>query len=404
MVYLNHDVYLVEGILNSAIYDLTNKKLFHLNNDAKNALKRAISSKDIIYNQAEENFINELLKKEILTKEFVKEHDIMDLRKESSIDFVWIEITNKCNLQCVHCYDEASNLNSQIMSYNDFCYIIDELVKNKIKKIQLIGGEPLLLGNKLINYLDYCKEKFEYIEIFTNATLMTDDLLKYFKENNIKIAVSVYSYNADEHNKVTQNENSFSLTNKAISKLREYGIKYRVRNVLMDNLIQGEKNTDLYTLSKTRDIVRMAGRANVKLLNHKLISEKLITKDTFSALELNRNFIARLVSGHNCFSRRLYFSVDLEVYPCVMERRISHGNLKNDNLKNLINPKILKFNKEFINGCKDCEFRYVCFDCRPDSLEENVAEKPWYCTYNPYTGIWLDKSAFADNILSSYKK
>jgi hypothetical protein len=50
--------------------------------------------------------------------------------------------------------------------------------------------------------------------------------------------------------------------------------------------------------------------------------------------------------------------------------------------------------KDQVAVCKDCEYRYVCFDCRP--LSEGAAggradylHAPYpRCTYNPYTGEW----------------
>jgi SPASM domain peptide maturase of grasp-with-spasm system len=45
--------------------------------------------------------------------------------------------------------------------------------------------------------------------------------------------------------------------------------------------------------------------------------------------------------------------------------------------------------KDTLNGCKDCEFRYACTDCRVfiDSPDVKTA-KPSKCTYDPYTGNW----------------
>ena len=77
-----------------------------------------------------------------------------------------------------------------------------------------------------------------------------------------------------------------------------------------------------------------------------------------------------------------------------MERRLCHGNLKGATLQELLNPNILNYSKDEVNSCKDCEYRYVCRDCRPDSLTGEVSEKPWYCTYDPYTGQWESFEAF----------
>ena len=81
----------------------------------------------------------------------------------------------------------------------------------------------------------------------------------------------------------------------------------------------------------------------------------------------------------------------MDVYPCVMERELSHGNLKNGNLKDLIDNKICSLSKDYIEECKECEFRYACYDCRPDRISDSLFEKPYYCTYNVNNGEWIDK-------------
>ena len=82
-----------------------------------------------------------------------------------------------------------------------------------------------------------------------------------------------------------------------------------------------------------------------------------------------------------------------------MERRVNHGKISKQNGIKL-NSSILNLSKDFINECKECEFRYTCFDCRPDSLNNNINIKPWYCTYSPLTGEWKDSQEFIDEILS----
>ena len=101
----------------------------------------------------------------------------------------------------------------------------------------------------------------------------------------------------------------------------------------------------------------------------------------FQNLKIESNFIKKNLFRHNCFSYKFYIDARLNLYPCVMERRIKYGNLKNDNIVNIINDNVvpINFTKDNINGCKECEFRYCCFDCRPDSLSNNIKAKPWYC-------------------------
>ena len=395
MLYLNEKVYIVDGKTNGAIYDLNKGNLYHISKEAK-AFLHKVCSEEFIPTFNEQQYIDYLIAEEILTETETKEHSIEELIEPFEIGFVWIEVTNICNLRCIHCYDEAGCGKGDVMSYSDFCHIIDELTINHISKVQLIGGEPFVLGEDLITYLEYMKGKFEYIEIFTNGTLIKEKWITYLKENNIHIALSVYSYQESEHNKVTQS-NSWKKTNDTIQKLKENGIPYKVKNVIIKGIDIGEKNTDLYSLSYKKDIIRLTGRASLKLVSKDMLKRKLITEKSFSD-KLSLSLVKRCVSGHNCFNRRLYFAVDSKVYPCVMERRLCHGNIKGKHLTDILSDEIRKLDKNKIEVCQDCEFRYCCFDCRPDSNGKGIYDKTWYCTYNPYTGVWEDIDRFSDNL------
>ena len=47
------------------------------------------------------------------------------------------------------------------MSFKDFEYVANELIKYGVKSVQVIGGEPLILGNNLKEMLTYAKSIFE---------------------------------------------------------------------------------------------------------------------------------------------------------------------------------------------------------------------------------------------------
>ena len=238
--------------------------------------------------------------------------------------------------------------------------------------------------------------------LVTNGTFITSEWAEYFKHNGIRIALSVYSYEAKEHDAVTNEQGSWAKTNNAIKMLAAAGVKYCVRNVLLKGIDVGEKNTKLYTLNKERDVVRMIKMANAQLLSAENIRKRLITKKRFSARIKKANVI-RCVSGNNCFSTHIYFGFDGTIYPCVMERRMSHGNIFDAPLAKLLKREILDFGKDNIVECRNCEFRYFCFDCRPDSMGAGVFDKPWYCTYRPLIGKWEDPEACVKKILLKVK-
>ena len=313
------------------------------------------------------------------------------------IKFVLIEVCTFCNLKCKHCYNESSVQCHETMSFDDFKFVCQELLDIGVRKVQLIGGEPFCHKN-IREMLEYASEKFEFVEVFTNGILINEQWCEFFKDNNIHVAMSIYSYNAEEHDKVTLQKGSYDKTVHSVELLKRYDIPHRIATVYMKDISVGEKNTELYTINPQKDVIRMAGIGNVGLLTPELLKRKQITKETFSHA-LNPEVIACNVNGNRCFASKLYISADLEVYPCVMERRLSHGNLKDDNLKNLIKKEIQELNKDKIESCKDCEFRYACYDCRPDSLSENIYAKPYDCTYDVDNGIWLNEDTVIKNIL-----
>lgn len=61
------------------------------------------------------------------------------------VRFMWLEITGKCQLECVHCYaDSGPDGTAGSMTTNDWYRVIDEAASMGIRMVQFIGGEPTL--------------------------------------------------------------------------------------------------------------------------------------------------------------------------------------------------------------------------------------------------------------------
>lgn len=399
---LNSSVYLVKGSARSCVYDFNSSKLYSVN--------KALAEKIDLLNSGEirNDLEDEELKKALdelvqigvlILTEIPVGHQIDEIKlADKECKFAWIEVTNKCNLKCRHCYNESDNQCKMSMSLNNYKIVIESLLKLRVPRIQLIGGEPFLCDRKLLKeMLDYTVGKFQLIEIFTNGTLLDYEWVEYLAKNDIHIALSVYSYDKNAHDEVTGCKGSWIKTNEAIRLLKERGVPYRVCNVLMKGVDQGQRTTDLYELSDIKDVVRMSGRASFSLLSEDLIRKKLITPKTFEA-PIQKAFVARLLSGHNCFRDKIYVSANMEVFPCAMERRLKHCTIVDEQKGIALDNSIRNLSKDLVDKCACCEYRYACFDCRPNSLSGNVHEKPWYCTYDPMTGEWASEDDFIDKL------
>ncbi len=393
--YLNKNIHVVTGAKNHCIYDLEKERLFSIDQSALEMLNKFLNTREDKLTKKEEEFLQQLLDFEVLTT-MPPNHSHIFLEKPT-INFAWIEVTKACNLRCVHCYNEAEyqeDFTTRNMDFQDFCRVVDMLQAMGVPRIQLIGGEPYILGNKLAQMLSYIKDKFQFVEIFTNGTLIKESDIDTLLVNNInQIALSVYSNISSEHDKVTKLKGSYNKTLNTIKALERAGIPYRIANVRMKEVLVGETEKDLINAKSRYDFVRLSGRGNLNLYDINLLTEKLITKNHFKK-KISRKYIERNMNMHNCFSNKMYIDVELNVYPCVMERRIKHGNIRSESIEDILQDWILTYTKDRVAGCRHCEYRYACHDCRPDRLSEDINAKPWYCTYNPLEGKWCDIEEF----------
>ena len=209
----------------------------------------------------------------------------------------------------------------------------------------------------------------------------------------ITASLSVYSYDSAMHDAVTGTGGSHQKTERGINLLRAYGIPFRTAAVRMKGIRIGAPCGKPYSLENRPDIVRMSGRSSLDLLDETLLREKLITVENFRK-PLNPQRVADAVSGNPCFSKKVCIAADLNVYPCIMERRLRHGNLRESTLAEILSPAVMHMNKDRVSGCRDCEFRYACPDCRPDSLSQSPDAKPYYCTYDEQRGEWMNSDAW----------
>lgn len=324
----------------------------------------------------------------LLPKLYIPEHKF-------NITFAWIEITQNCNLVCRHCYEGSSRRECKPeMSFDCFTFIVDELIKHGVGGIQLVGGEPLV-HSQISEMIDYVAGKFSYIEIYTNGTLLTDTLLDKISSYRMTLALSYYSEDPKHHDSVTCTKGSFNLTHSNIQKALDKGISVRLAAVEMKDIPKFQLSS--FDVPFRTDLPRLTGRADLSLYNRDMLRRKLITKETFARPIDAETFYKNKVL-HNCFGERLYVDCNLNLYPCAMERRITYGNLSGQTLDMLLHDSIATLTKDKIQGCKDCEYRYACYDCRCDAKGAPVDAKPWYCTYNQDAGAWVDPDTFIDDL------
>lgn len=96
---------------------------------------------------------------------------------------------------------------------------------------------------------------------------------------------------------------------------------------------------------------------------------------------------------NSCLNKKVGIDVNGEIKNCPSMHK-SYGNINTENLVDVINfnpefSSIWSITKDQVLVCKDCEFRYICTDCRVfiENKKDNLS-KPSKCTYNPYKAKW----------------
>ena len=95
---------------------------------------------------------------------------------------------------------------------------------------------------------------------------------------------------------------------------------------------------------------------------------------------------------NTCLNRKLSIAADGEIRSCPAMPQ-SFGNIRSTSLKSVAREPALiqigSITKDQVAVCRDCEFRYVCTDCRAFTCDsDDPYSKPAKCSYDPYTATW----------------
>lgn len=140
---------------------------------------------------------------------------------------IHIEIADACNERCIHCYIPNERKNNVIDSAL-FYRIVEEGRKMNIIHVTLSGGEPLL-HKDILGFLKKCRELELSVNVLSNLTLLTDDIISEMKKNILlSVQVSLYSMDAAVHDSITRLNGSFEKTKAGILRLCDEGIPVQI--------------------------------------------------------------------------------------------------------------------------------------------------------------------------------
>lgn len=408
---LKDECILIEGKLRGAIYDLSSGRVYSINRGAVELLKACqkapledIMDVNLADNKQYLTFLDNLTAKGLgatYNKKPTKKQALSLPAYQPKLEFVWLELTSTCNNRCLHCYSASSpHVAAGCVPHTRWLELITEARQTGAYGIQFIGGEPLLYARWRELVIKAHEEDYELIEVFTNATLIDDDCINFFKQHNVSVATTIYADNAETHDKVTLHPGSFNKTMTAIKKILAEKIPLRIASIIMKANEHESENivkllTELGVEPAPPDVVRPTGRGDDSELLPEAYTKPPIKPPFFTDPET----FAKAQHYHSCLAGRLAITATGDVIPCIFAREQICGNILNTSLADILNAKPLttcwQTTKNCITKCKDCEYRFACADCRPLAQGQD-SQRCWHaapadCSYNPYTGKWEDE-------------
>ena len=313
-----------------------------------------------------------------------------------------LKLTTACNLNCVYCSEGDQSVAT--LPQEIFFKLVDDLPAlleqsgSEDAEFLFHGGEPLLYGReRLQTLIDCAKENLRDFDVRflmqTNATLIDDDWIKFFAENEISVGVSLDGY-PELHDKNRRTKNDEPTAEKilvAVQKMREAGLSIGTlmvfnspEDVDADKLFDFIQEHELHT--KIHSVVPCGRAADVKNpaevygawveLMKKLFAKSLARDraDVIEPLDEIADAILGIAPIRECSFNGTCGKNFVSVYPdgevgfCGRDnlaRHLTYGNLRERTLLELFdsaNAQKIRARQDYLTAhdCKNCSDWELC--------------------------------------------
>jgi MoaA/NifB/PqqE/SkfB family radical SAM enzyme len=286
-------------------------------------------------------------------------------------NFAWFWLTDKCQLECRHCYAESGpDRDHGTMTYGDWRRVIGEAAELGVTTVQFIGGEPTLHPD-LGRHIECASDAGLNVIVFSNLVRVSKPLWQLFQKRSVSLATSYYTDDRDEHKLITGGHDTLRQTEANIRRAIELGIPISTGGV---DVLEGQRVEE----AKKRlvklgipsvgefDILRGVGRGSC--------GDKAKVDITQSC-------------GH-CTDGKLAIQPNGDVSLCVIMGQLVVGNVLEQSLSEIVNGE------EFANTLAlfEADFSARTYEhddsCRPTCVPTTTCVPDYPC--NPGPGFHED--------------
>ncbi len=146
-----------------------------------------------------------------------------------------IEVTRRCPLTCLHCYNNLSMSDTEAhrreLSYQELCRLMDDMADAGCLWLLLTGGE-IFARPDFLDIYTYAKRKGFIVTLFTNGTLITERIADYLVSwRPFAIEITLYGHTKETYERLTGIPGSFEKCIRGIRLLRDRGLPLALKTV-----------------------------------------------------------------------------------------------------------------------------------------------------------------------------
>lgn len=315
------------------------------------------------------------------------------LNHEGVLPSITFEITNVCNLKCVHCYlsDRSQNIIPEFLKLSYFENIISDLKELNVLSITLTGGEPLM-HPQFFEIIKLLKDNNFIVNLMSNITLINEENIKYIAKNIDTISTTLYGFSNNTYNAVTCSKDGYQKYCKARDLIHSNAIKLEERGILLvenkcDIMKYVEKDMQVEMHISSSIGSPYAARHRVdEQINVNFYYEHLIKNNNDSVIVNTPSYIC-----NSCLDS-LFIKANGNINACA-NLDIGLGNIKNTSIKDIVQSGVLKKKRELFRSFNFSK----CINC--DKLRFN----PLICPGNNQdeTGCMFTPSEYSCNMCRS---
>jgi len=338
-----------------------------------------------------------------------------------------MELTERCNNNCIHCYNNLPagdpETKHKELSTEEIKEILKQAASLGCLTVRYTGGEPLLREDFEELYI-FARKLGLKVLIFTNATLITPKLADLFVRmpplENMEI--TVYGLKRESYEAITRNPGSFDAAWQGIRLLQEKKVPFVVKSTILPpnrseleefeawaSKIPWMQTPPSYSMFFDLRCRRDSENKNCYIKKLRISPEEglsIITRRHEEYLKEMKQFCSKFLAppsvklfscgagiGGGCVDAYGYFQV------CMMLRHpATVYNLKNGSLKHAMTDfshKVRKMkakNSDYLNRCAYCFLKGLCEQCPAKSwMEYGTLDTPvdYFCEIAHFQARYL---------------